>query len=274
MTVRAKLKAYAIAAAAIAIPGFGVSPAPAQETVGEAKKIINTVTGDSGGEPRAIAIDGPVYAAEAVSAESDARGELLLRDGSKVIVGEGSTIHMDDFVVAGDSFAEGTINVAKGAFRFISGRSKDKIRIKTPLSTIGIRGTALDIYVSEAGITRVVLLNGQITTCTDGQCINSNRPCDIVEVTAPGSIQELPFLRSSGRSRGSEAEQFDLTEQQRRHTREWRAPTVACSARAAEEAQTPGTNGPGNPSGTPGNRGRGGKGNSESDYGSYGSNID
>lgn len=243
MTVRAVARGIAIAGAAIAFSQIYVFPASSAETVGEANKVVNTVRGKLQATRRTLNTSDPVYESEEVSADADSRGELLLRDGSKVIVGEGSTIHMDDFVVAGDSFAEGTINVAKGAFRFISGNSKDKIRIKTPLSTIGIRGTALDVYVGEGGLTRVVLLNGQITTCSNGQCVNSNRPCDIVEVTAPGSIQELPFLRSAGRTRGNEAEQFDLTEQQQRHTREWRAPTIACSARAAEEAQTPGSTG-------------------------------
>lgn len=253
MTVRAIVKEYAVAIAAIAISGVAVCSAHAAESVGEAKTVVNKVTGNSGGSTRPLKSADPVFAAEAISADEQSRGELLLRDGSKVIVGEGSIIHMDDFVVAGDGFAEGTINVAKGAFRFISGGSKENIRIKTPLSTIGIRGTALDVYVDDAGVTRVVLLSGAITTCTDGQCVNSDRPCDIVEVTAPGAIQELPFLRSAGRRRGDEAEQFDLTERQQRHTRDWRAPTVACSARAADEAQSP--NPSANPTGNTGGRG-------------------
>ncbi len=48
-----------------------------------------------------------------------------------------------------------------GSFRFISGLiEKDQVVINTPTATIGIRGTAFDLHVTEDGETVLALLNG------------------------------------------------------------------------------------------------------------------
>lgn len=224
---------------ALAICAVAAFPATGAEKVGGVNRIVNVVTGGGVVGERTLAGQDPVYRNEDISAKAASRGELLLDDDSRIIVGENSTITLDNFVVAGDSFSSGTINVAKGAFRFISGNSpKGAIKVKTPLSTIGLRGTIFDVYVSQGGLTRVVLLQGQLTACArSGQCLNLNRACDIVEIKGPSDIEEIPFLRSAARTRPQEAALFDLTEAQQRHSRRWRAFESACSARAAEEIQ-------------------------------------
>ncbi|MEC9344062.1 MAG: FecR domain-containing protein [Pseudomonadota bacterium] len=215
-------------------------PAAAQEKLGEAVVIRNNVTGQPPqGATRQIAVSDPVHGAELISADAASHGELQLNDGSLVIVGENSSISLDDFVVSGNSFSAATLNVAKGAFRFISGESpKQAFRIQTPLSSIGVRGTVFDVYVDPAdGNTKVVLLSGAVRVCTRGQvCVNAARACDIVEVRSETEIGRIPFLRSRERGRREEAEQFTLTEQQNRFQRRWRAPMLACRSRAALEA--------------------------------------
>jgi hypothetical protein len=212
--------------------------ATASEAVGSAKRIINTVTGEDAGVRRGLNTDDPVFRDERITADGGSRGELILTDGSKIIVGENSSITLDNFAVGEKGFKSGTISVAKGAFRFISGSSpKGAIKFKTPVATIGVRGTTLDVYVDQGGVTRVVVLSGSVTTCNSGGgCITMNRSCDIVEVRGPSEIAQLPFLRSNKRTRSSEAEEYALTEQQTRHTSGWRAPMGGCSDRAANES--------------------------------------
>jgi len=224
--------------------------ASASETVGSAKRIINTVTGEDSGVKRGLNTDDPIFRDERITAGGSSRGELILTDGSKIIVGENSSIMLDNFAVGEKGFKSGTISVAKGAFRFISGSSpKGAIKFKTPLATVGVRGTTLDVYVEETGVTRVVVLSGSVTTCNgSGGCITMNRSCDIVEVRSRSDIAKLPFLRSNRRDRNSEAEEYALTEQQTRHTSGWRAPMAGCSDRAAHESRNV------NPSGTDGER--------------------
>ncbi|MEZ5872445.1 MAG: FecR domain-containing protein [Nitratireductor sp.] len=209
--------------------------AAAGEQVGEAAVVTNVVTGSQSGQ---LFVSAAVFAKEEISASSKSHGELKLSDGSLVIVGENSSISLDDFVIDNGSFTNATIKVAKGAFRFITGNSPKKaFKVETPLSTIGVRGTVFDVYVDESGASSVVLLKGGITVCTTAsECISTDSFCDIVEVKSPSDIRKAPFLRSKKRDRSQESRDFALTEHQERFQSSWRAPTRSCEQRAAREA--------------------------------------
>ena len=226
------------------------SGAVGAEKVGLAEVVKNTVTASESGK---LAVSDPVFAAEQISADANSHGEIKLNDDSLVIVGENSSISLDDFVINGGDFQTATLKVARGAFRFITGKSpKNAFKIETPLSSIGVRGTVFDVYVDEGtGATRVVLLHGAVRVCTFGSnCIVADRSCDIIEVRSRSEIQKLPFLRSARRSRGQESADFPLTDQQGRFQKRWRAPIAACNGRAAEEAANA------NPNSTFGGNGR------------------
>lgn len=215
------------------LPGAATQAA---DQVGLAEVVKNTVTASQSGQ---LGVADPVFAAEQISADANSHGELKLNDDSLVIVGENSSVSLDDFVVGGTQFQTATLKVVKGAFRFITGNSpKNAFKIETPLSTIGVRGTVFDVYVDEGtGATRVVLLHGAVRVCAfGGACIIADRTCDIVEVKAPDNIAKAGFLRGAGRSRAQERSLFALTEQQQRFQKKFRAATATCGARAAQEA--------------------------------------
>lgn len=219
--------------------------ANAAEQVGDAKRVLNLVTGAGAAGSRELRSSDPVYRAERISADSGSQGEIQLSDGSKLIVGENSSITLDNFVLGEKGFKSATIKIAKGAFRYVSGESpKGAVKFQTPLASIGVRGTTLDVYVDDTGATRVVTLSGEVRTCTTaGQCITTRRACDIVEVSSGNEIKQLDFLRSNGRSRQTESQEYSLTENQQRHSPGWRAPVVGCSARAALEIPNVNPNG-------------------------------
>lgn len=270
------LPAIALAAAISLISptiSAGQSAAPASATaggvpVGKASRVQNEVTA-SVGERRLKASD-PVFQAELVRAGQRSFGELLLNDDSKILVGENAEISLDDFVVGGTGFESATLNVAKGAFRFISGNSaKGTFTVKTPLSTIGVRGTIFDVYVGEGGVTNVVLLRGVVRVCSlNNSCLTASRSCDIIEVRSPETVERKPFLRSASRSAAQESNDYNLLSKQGRFERRWRAPTVSCNSRAALELQQNRTrnnnNGDEGPEPDEGGRGDdGGKGNDD-----------
>ena len=222
--------------ACLSIATFAFAPQSlAQDRVGEANRIVNSVTGNVGN--RLLAATDPVYRNENVAALANSRGELILSDDSRIIVGENSTITLDGFVVADDSFAKGTISVTKGAFRFISGRSGSAIGIRTPLASIGIRGTIVDIFVSATTV-KTLVLQGIAEVCkTAGrtQCLVSRRACDIITVTRD-SIERDGFHLSNRRSREQETQEFPLASNQFDHSPRWQAFTGGCSQRAALES--------------------------------------
>jgi len=212
--------------------------------VGEATRIVLSVSGDGAVGSRSLRESDFIYASETISAAVNSHGELILNDNSKIIVGENSTISLDDFVIGETGFKSGTLNIVKGAFRFITGNSaKGTFTVKTPLSTIGVRGTIFDVYVGE-GKESVVLYQGAVQVCTaSGFCRIASRHCDVIETRSSSEIEKAPFYGSaaaSGQDRG-----FGLADDQGRFTKTWRAPLRACSARAAMESLSPGGRGTG-----------------------------
>ncbi|WP_210211770.1 FecR family protein [Aquibium carbonis] len=160
--------------------------ANAAETVGEAVLIRTSVTGDG----RTLAEKSPVYRDERLKTSASGLGEFVFRDGTKFAIGLNSSIVIDKFVYGGgSSFKDLTISAAKGSFRWISGGSPSSAyKINTPAGTIGIRGTALDVYVGKGGVTAVVLLSGVARFCGRSGCQELTRRCDYVVATPRGGI--------------------------------------------------------------------------------------
>jgi hypothetical protein len=77
--------------------------------------------------------------------------------------------------------------MTSGAFRFVTGHSdKAAYKITTPLATIGVRGTTLDIR-SQRGQTIVNLQDGAASVCTISfECIQLTQPGDTAIITSGG----------------------------------------------------------------------------------------
>lgn len=209
--------------------------ASAAQIVGEAEVIKRQVTGAGVRGNRSLSISDQLFENENISAGDSSHGELRLNDNSKIIVGENSSIKLDAFVLGGSGFSSGAVRVAKGAFRFLTGSSeKGAFRVRTPMSTVGIRGTIFDVYV-EDGRELFVLFNGTIQVCsTAGVCQVANRNCDVIEVTSPNDVKKAAFFGSARSSLGKQ--DVPLADDQKRFKKSWRAPLRSCQARAAMEA--------------------------------------
>ncbi len=158
----------------------------AQEQVGQATLVKTTVSGDAG----PLALKSPVYRDERITTSASGLGEFLFRDGTKFAVGGNSSVVIDRFVFDDSkTFNQLTLNAARGSFRWISGKSKsDAYQIVTPAGVIGVRGTRLDIFIGEGGVTSVVLLEGGAQFCGANGCQELRRRCDVVIATPGGGV--------------------------------------------------------------------------------------
>ena len=171
---------------AAAVVAADVSYVSAAEKVGEATLIKTTVTGDGG----TLATKSPVHRDERIRTSSAGLGEFVFRDGTKFAVGGNSSVVIDKFVFDdSNSVKDLTIKAAKGSFRWISGGSKSSAyKINTPAGTIGIRGTAFDVYVGAGGTTAVVLFSGAARFCGSNGCREHKRRCDVIVATPRGGV--------------------------------------------------------------------------------------
>ena len=150
--------------------------------------VRTAVTGDSG----PIAVKSPVHRDERIRTSASGLGEFRFADGTKFAVGGNSSVVVDKFVFDGNkSVRTLTVNATKGSFRWISGGSKSTAyKIATPAGTIGIRGTAFDVYIGPGGLTGVVLLKGSVRFCGANGCRDLKRRCDFVLATPKGGVTD------------------------------------------------------------------------------------
>jgi FecR-like protein len=159
--------------------------------VGEAEIIRNQVVSVNGAELLPIAVGDAVVRDEVVSTSANSDARIGLIDNTKLALGPNSTLKIDRAVYSEESrYKQIVISLTEGAFRFVTGRSdKKSYRIDTPTASIGVRGTILDILISE-NKTLVTLQDGQANVCAGTKCTQLLQRGHTADVTrAGGAIQ-------------------------------------------------------------------------------------
>jgi hypothetical protein len=168
--------------------GLADNPAYAQVRVGEAAVIQNQVVRVMGSATSQINVGDGVLRDEVVRTGLDSAARLVMADSTNLSLGPNATLKLDRTVFNDEhSYREIAIRLTTGAFRFVTGHSeKTAYKITTPLATIGVRGTILDI-LSQRGKSTVVLQDGKGRVCTLSlQCVDLTKPGDTAVITSAG----------------------------------------------------------------------------------------
>lgn len=117
--------------------------------------------------PRKLAKGAPVFPQDVVSTPTDKdKLRIAFVDGSSLEVGPKSTVALKDFAYdeANKDNSRQTIAMSKGIFRFVTGKvvaqNPDNLKVESPLSVIGIRGTTTDHWIQ----TSQRIVNGKPVT--------------------------------------------------------------------------------------------------------------
>jgi hypothetical protein len=185
-----------------------VQPLSAAEPVGKVLNAKTAVYSAGSAGKRTLGDDDPVFFMDRLSTNATGIGEFIFDDGTKLAIGPSASLVVDQFVQKDEStFKKFGVKSTKGAFRWISGSSPSAAyRVKTPMGTMGIRGTALDV-VSIGGVTHVVLLNGKAQFCTGSRCEALSRTGDYISIKG-GVISEKQKVTSAFKSRKEAAQTF------------------------------------------------------------------
>ncbi len=140
----------------------------------------------------------PLFLGDAIESGPGAGLQILLADETVFTIGPDARLTIDEFVYSPAGGAGRlTATVARGAFRMISGKvaaaGPDAMRVRTPVATIGIRGTIVGGEVNQRGETFVVLLGPGTRAMEEGQRVgriavfaNAAPPSQAVEITRAG----------------------------------------------------------------------------------------
>jgi hypothetical protein len=143
--------------AAIAAASVATSPLLAQaNAVGVNAAVRNKVAirGAATRKLRPAVVRERVFLNDEVNTGASSQLQILLLDRTTFTVGANARVAVDRFVYdpARNSRSTG-VSVARGAFRFMSGRSLGKpsgpATVRTPVATIGVRGTIFEGVVGE-----------------------------------------------------------------------------------------------------------------------------
>ena len=159
--------------------------AQAPARVGEAAVVQNEVLRVAGSGASQINVGDGLLRDEVVRTGADSAARLVMIDSTNLSLGANASIRLDRTVFNDEhSYKEIAIRLTTGAFRFVTGHSeKTAYKITTPLATIGVRGTTLDI-LSQNGKSIVVLQEGAAMVCTlSFQCIQLTQPGDTAIIT-------------------------------------------------------------------------------------------
>jgi len=197
MTMFFKSLTLALLLTAVSSPVHAVEP----RDIGTAVEIKNQVTAaQENVAKRRLSKQSPIHEQEVLETALNSRGEFVLADDTKLVLGPTARLVLDKFVYDPDQRAGNkvTVNFAKGAFRFISGGSGDRAyEIKAPLASLGVRGTKFDGYVADDGRMAVLLHQdldetSQIEVCStvtlERNCEVLRSRCHIIYVTSTGRV--------------------------------------------------------------------------------------
>jgi hypothetical protein len=132
---------------------FGLGGALAQGTgkIGVASAVSNRVESVVGGGARPLSVGGDVFARQMVRTGEASAAQLLFLDETSLSIGPSSEVTLDRFVYDPNRGSGNVVlNATRGAFRFVSGSQQpSSYQIRTPVATIGVRGTIFDCYITQ-----------------------------------------------------------------------------------------------------------------------------
>jgi hypothetical protein len=256
--------------------------ASAREPIGTVLGAAQTVKAKGTQGTRVLAKNDDVFYLDRISSNGTGSGEFQFSDGTKLAVGPGASLVVDEFVFKGKSrFDKLTLAAAKGTFRWISGNSASSAyKIKTPYGTLGVRGTALDVTIRN-GRVYIALISGSAKFCSGSVCRTLKRSCDFIvadgrKLSEPENVisafknrvaasQVFPFLANPGQlSSKFRVGGGNCFSKDARKTDSGRTKFAAREAAATPEPQPEPHCGYDNATGTRSSRGKGKDGDSDS----------
>lgn len=168
---------------------FAPTSLQAQEAMGEVAAVEGTPSASGPGGSRRLSAGSAVFEGDRINVGPAGNAQLVLDDGTKLVVGPSSQLVLQSYLRRNESTANKVaVRALRGTFRFITGESaKSAYTINTSNATIGIRGTGFDFTVDSRTVAAV--LEGDIRLRgRNGLVVNAAAGCGVAEAGA-GSTQ-------------------------------------------------------------------------------------
>lgn len=156
------------------VAASGVAAAP----IGEAASVVPASSYMRGNSERTLSINEKLEQNDRIRTSGNGSTRIRFIDDTMLTIGPDSEVVLDRFVYDGNRAQTASVQMVRGAMRFVSGTSDRRAyEIKTPVATIGVRGTVLDVgYLNgrwsfntvDGSITATILATGETRTFQAG----------------------------------------------------------------------------------------------------------
>jgi len=143
-----------------------------QPTAGQVDRVQGSATASQAQNARSLAAESALLFKDLLQTGAQARLAATLVDGTALTLGEDARLLIDELLYD-PSGGQGKLllNVVAGAFLFVGGKIEEAagadVAIRTPVGTIGIRGTTVWGGPIDGGY-GVLVLDGEVTVSTTG----------------------------------------------------------------------------------------------------------
>lgn len=177
-------------ALAVALLGLLTAGRAQAQSIGNARSVTNQVDGVIRGAARPLAVGGDVFSNELIRTGDAATAQLVFLDNTNLNVGPRSAVTLDRFVYNPDrNTGRFVVRASRGIFRFVTGsQPKRDYTIRTPIATIGVRGTVFDLLVDPDKIVVVLVEGAIVVTTAQGRSVSLTVPGTAVTIYAGGRI--------------------------------------------------------------------------------------
>jgi hypothetical protein len=182
-------RASVLALAALAFVLASAVGAQAAPKIGVAAAVKNDVQRGVGAGAQPIAVGNDLFTNERIRTGEASAAQILFLDKTTLTIGARAELTLDRFVYD-PSKGEGQVvlNAVQGAFRFVTGSQNPRnYTIKTPVGTLGVRGTIVDLVVDNGQVT-VILVEGALVMTVNGANYTLSKPGTAYVFGANGAV--------------------------------------------------------------------------------------
>jgi hypothetical protein len=186
----------AIAVLVAAAPVLLAAPSEAAK-IGVASAVKNRVE-SVGARTRPLSPGSDVFQNERLRTGEGSSAQLLFLDETSLSIGPLSEVTLDRFVFDPRRGAGSVvINTTRGAFRFVSGSQQpSSYQIRTPVATIGLRGTIFDWALVNIGgqpALVVILVQGSLVGTVGGVTYTLDKPGQALIIRGPNQVEQVTW---------------------------------------------------------------------------------
>lgn len=148
--------------------------------------------------PRTLREGSDVKFLDTILTGEDTRAEIVLIDDSQLSIGDNSELTIDEMVYEPGKKGRGVLTLARGVFRMVSGKINKHdggtLTLRTPVATIGVRGTDFWGLQEEDKLTMALIDNGIVEiTGADGRTVTLDTPLQAVVIERGQPTPAAPY---------------------------------------------------------------------------------